>query len=61
MLEGWFTGKRLADYIQGSRCDYLDARRIVNGMDRAAPIAGYARAFEAILRAAQKKTPEPRR
>jgi hypothetical protein len=61
MLEGWFTGKRLADYIQGSRCDYLNARRIVNGTDRAATIAGYARAFEAILSAAQKKTPERRR
>lgn len=44
--EGWFTGKRLSDYLPG---DYLGARRIVNGTDRAADIARYAEAFEAAL------------
>lgn len=46
--EGWFTGKKLSDYLPG---DYVQARRVVNGLDRAAEIAGYARAFEAALRA----------
>lgn len=46
-LEGWFTGKRLADYLPG---DYVNARRVVNGLDKANAIAGYARQFEAALR-----------
>lgn len=45
---GWFTGKKLADYLPG---DYVGARRIVNGTDRAELIAGYAEAFEAALMA----------
>lgn len=48
MLEGWFTGKKLSDYI-GTNADYENARRVVNGTDRAAIIANYARAFEAAL------------
>ena len=46
MLDGWFTGKALKDYLPGN---YVDARRIVNGTDRAQQIAGYAKAFEAAL------------
>ncbi|WP_283177478.1 hypothetical protein [Gemmobacter sp. 24YEA27] len=46
MLDGWFTGKALRDYLPG---DYIGARRIVNGTDRAQQIAGYARDFEAAL------------
>jgi len=44
--EGWFTGKKLADYLPG---DYRGARRVVNGLDKADLIAGYAREFEAAL------------
>ena len=40
--EGWFTGKKLSDYINGSTTDYTNARRIVNGLDKASLIAGYA-------------------
>ena len=43
---GWFTGKKLSDYLPG---DYVNARRVVNGTDRAAIIAGYAKNFEAAL------------
>jgi hypothetical protein len=50
MRDGDYTGKRLCDYIEGSKADYLHARRIVNSMDRAADIAGYARAFESAIR-----------
>jgi len=46
--EGWFTGKKLADYLP----DYVQARRVVNGTDKAQLIAGHAREFEAALRAA---------
>ena len=41
----------LADYITDSRCDYVAARRIVNGTDKADLIAGYARIFETALNA----------
>lgn len=51
MMEGWFTRKKLSDYISGDKADYVNARRIVNGMDRAELIAGYAKAFETALRA----------
>lgn len=50
MSEGWFTGKKLSDYI-GVGCDFVKARAIVNGSDRAALIAIYANAF---LRALSK-------
>ena len=48
--EGWFTGRKLSDYINQSKKDYLNARRIINGMDKASLIAGYAETFEKALR-----------
>jgi len=53
MFEGWFTGKKLRDFIHGSVCDYKNARTIINGHDRAALIAGYAIKFERILTVSQ--------
>lgn len=51
MTQGSFTGKNLADYINGTRkTDYKNARRIVNGTDKAELIAGYAVKFEQILK-----------
>ncbi|WP_211299438.1 hypothetical protein [Pukyongiella litopenaei] len=50
MIRGTFTGKNLADYINSAGTDYVNARRIVNGTDKAEQIAGYAREFEAGLR-----------
>lgn len=52
MTRGIFTGRKLRDYITGSRCDYLQARRIVNSLDQAERIAGYARNLEDMLRLA---------
>lgn len=51
MRDGWFTGKKLSDYITLSRSDYAGARRIVNGTDRADLITGYAKTFNALLMA----------
>lgn len=45
MEQGWFTGKRLSDYINEHRTDYVNARKIINGTDRAELIAGYAEKF----------------
>jgi peptidoglycan hydrolase-like protein with peptidoglycan-binding domain len=49
MREGLFTGRGLARYIGGDRADYANARRIINGTDRAELIAQYAARFETIL------------
>jgi len=50
MQEGWFTGKKLSDYINSSERDYENARRIVNGTDKAKLLADYANKFrEALL------------
>lgn len=49
MSEGWFTGKKLSDYINDHSCDFFNARRIINGTDQAQRIAGYAQAFVRIL------------
>ncbi|MBO6901364.1 MAG: hypothetical protein JJ864_08460 [Rhizobiaceae bacterium] len=51
MKEGWFTGKKLADYITLQRSDFRNARRIVNLMDKAALVAGHAVAYDALLKA----------
>lgn len=49
MIDGWFTGKRLKDYITPVKCDYVNARRIINGTDKAQQIAQYAEKFEVPL------------
>jgi|APDOM4702015159_1054818.scaffolds.fasta_scaffold04347_2 predicted chitinase len=52
MRKGLFTGKKLSDFISKTGgCDYKEARRIINGLDCASLIAGYATTLEAILRA----------
>lgn len=59
MIEGWFTGKRLADYLDGvdendaeDLREFSNARRIINGTDRQVMVGKYALAFENALRAA---------
>ena len=49
MREGWFTNKKLSDYIKAGKADYVGARRIINGTDEARKIAGYAEIFEKAL------------
>ena len=49
MLRGAFTGHTLADHFSGRRADWVGARRIINGLDRAERVAGYGRAFFAAL------------
>ncbi len=45
MSHGTYTGKALKDYINAAKCDFFNARRIVNGTDKAEVIAGYAQSF----------------
>ncbi|MGL5734937.1 MAG: glycoside hydrolase family 19 protein [Beijerinckiaceae bacterium] len=52
MVEGWFTGKALRHYLpdaRGTLAQYTAARKIINGTDKAAMIAGYAMQFEGAL------------
>lgn len=49
MEKGLFTGKRLADYFTGGRSDWVNARRIINGLDRAADVAAHGRIFHRAL------------
>lgn len=49
MQRGWFTGRKLADYFNPERDDWVDARRIINGTDKANLIAGYGQAYYAAL------------
>ena len=53
MREGWFTGKRLSQYISAAGADYENARRIINGVDCAKEIAAIALKYETLLTACQ--------
>jgi uncharacterized protein YraI len=50
MRNGSFTGARLSRFIDGDTCDYVNARKIINGLDQAERIAGYAQKLETVLR-----------
>lgn len=53
MFEGWFTGKKLSDYI-GAKTNFVGARKIINGTDKATLIASYASIYLAALRKASE-------
>ncbi|MGP3710706.1 chitinase [Brucella sp. RRSP16] len=57
MINGKFTGKRLADYFGAGKEDPVGARAIVNGSDKASLIAGYYRNFLDSLIAAREMKP----
>lgn len=56
MINGSFTGKGLKDYFSITADDPVNARRIVNGTDKATIIAGYHGRF---LQALHKATASP--
>jgi hypothetical protein len=55
MEAGWFTGKRLSQYLpttgEANAAQFAQARRIVNGTDKAQQIAGVAVKIQAALKA----------
>jgi len=53
MVNSRFTGKKLADYFSATVTDWVGARKIINGTDRAIDIAGYAKKFVAAIEAAR--------
>jgi predicted chitinase len=49
MTEGWFTGKKLADYFKSATEDWINARRIINGLDKANLVAEYGKRYYAAI------------
>lgn len=49
MRNGSFTGRKLSDFIHDETCDYKNARRIINGLDRWQTIQDYAEKLESFF------------
>lgn len=49
MMEGWFTGKKLSDYFNAAKEDWINARKIINGLDKANLISTYAKNYYASI------------
>jgi putative chitinase len=49
MMDGSFTGKKLTDYLNPKIEQWVSARRIINGLDKAKLIASYATRYYASL------------
>lgn len=45
MTGGLFTGRSLGDFFNDNRTDWINARKIINGLDHAGDIAGFAQIF----------------
>lgn len=54
MRDGLTTGRKLSTYISPGKIDWINARRVVNALDKAELIAGYAKAWLAKLPALRK-------
>ena len=66
MVEGWFTGKSLEDYIDGvdeedaeDLREFIEARRVVNGTNVQKVIGNFALKFEKALRSSYQPNPKP--
>ena len=46
LLNGSFTGVSIKKYLTSTKTDYVNARRVVNGVDKAEEIASIAKSFE---------------
>jgi len=46
---GGFTGRKISDYINAGQTNFIDARRCINGTDRAAEIAALAQGYMTTL------------
>lgn len=49
MTNGSFTGKKLSDYFNPNKGEWVSARRIINILDKANLIAGYGKQFYAAI------------
>lgn len=57
MLGGNFTGRGLAAFINDDRADFINARKVVNGLDRAETIADIADRYLQAIRLAMAGAP----
>ena len=48
-IDGWFTGASLGDYFNATKEDPFNARRVINGVDKAELVAGYYESFKRAL------------
>lgn len=58
MMLGLFTGKKLSDYFNGNTNDPVNARRVVNGTDKARLIATYHQHFLDAIKEARRVAAE---
>lgn len=49
MMEGTFTGVKLSNYFNPNKEDWVSARRIINGLDKANLIATYGKTYYAAI------------
>lgn len=49
MINGSFTGRKLADYFVGTRQEWPGARRIINGEDKKQLVASYGTGYYAAI------------
>lgn len=59
MIKGMFTSHKLADHFNATKTDWVNARRIVNGTDKANEIAAIAKQFYSAIVEASDKKPIP--
>lgn len=57
MMDGLFTKRGLAAFINDSKTDFINARKVVNGLDRAETIADIAERYLQAIRLAMAGTP----
>jgi putative chitinase len=50
-MEGWFTGKKIGDYVTLQKSNFRKARRVINGTDKASEIARIAQDYDDALKA----------
>jgi hypothetical protein len=46
MKNGVFTTRKIGDYINSQKIDFLNARRVINGTDKMNLIANYAKEWQ---------------
>jgi hypothetical protein len=60
MQAGHYTGKKLSDYFNEEKEDPINARRIINGLDKANVIAGYYKDFLEALKSGDRPPKPPK-
>lgn len=54
MVNGIFTRRKISTYINSNICDFINARRVINGLDKAEEIARNAHIFYDLIKSSQR-------